>query len=63
MTIPLEFGMCFPSSCDVKDFYSLLYVNWDGILCNKSLTDVNTMNYTVTVLPPVEQEEPKCPWI
>ena len=59
VTIPFEFGMCFPSSCDVKDFYRLLYINSDEVLYNKSFTDIN---YTVTVLPSVEHEEPKCPW-
>ena len=26
--VPFEFGMCFPSSCDAKDFYDLFFMNY-----------------------------------
>ena len=60
VTIPLEFGMCFPSSCDAKDFYSL-FSNYD-ILYTKSFTaDVTRMIYTINVKAPSEYREPVCP--
>ena len=62
VTVSFEFGMCFPSSCDVKDFYSLFYNYSDELFYNKSFTIFNTMNHTISMMPPIEYEEPKCPW-
>ena len=65
VTIPFEFGMCFPSSCDAKDFYSLFFIELQEIFHNKSFVDinVNVTNYTITVMmPPIGHQEPQCPW-
>ena len=60
--VPFEFGMCFPSSCDAKDFYDLFFIDSDEAFYSKSFTDVNAMNYTMNVMASVEYTEPSCPW-
>ena len=62
VTIPFEFGMCFPSSCDSSDFYKLFFIDSDEVFYNNSYTDVNAMNYTVDVQVSIEYTEPRCPW-
>ena len=62
VTIPFEFGMCFPSSCDSRDFYKLFFIDSDEVFYNNSYTDVNAMNYTVDVQVSIEYTEPRCPW-
>ena len=58
VTIPLEFGMCFPSSCDANDFHHLFYSEFYA----KSFTDVDAMTYTINVIASIEYTEPSCPW-
>ena len=60
--VPFEFGMCFPSSCDAKDFYDLFFIDSDELLYSKSFTDVNAMSYTMNVMPSIEYTQPLCPW-
>ena len=61
-TIPFEFGMCFPSSCDSSDFYELFFIDSDDeVFYNNSYT-VNAMNYMVDVQVSIEYTEPRCPW-
>ena len=63
VTIPLEFGMCFPSSCDANDFYHLFYSHGLGeLFYAKSFTDVDAMTYTINVIASIEYTEPSCPW-
>ena len=62
VTIPFEFGMCFPSSCDSSDFYELFFIDSDEVFYSNSYTDVNAMNYTVDVQASIEYTEPRCPW-
>ena len=59
VTVLCEFGMCFPSSCDAKDFYSLFF---NEVFYSESFININTMNYTINVISPNEYEEPECPW-
>ena len=62
ITIPLEFGMCFPSSCDAKDFYSLFFIDSNEVLHSKSFTaDVGTTIHTINVKAPSEYRAPVCP--
>ena len=61
-TIPVEFGMCFPSSCNAKDFYDLFFNGSDETFDSKLFTDVNAVNYTVNVTVSVGYTEPICPW-
>ena len=60
--VPFEFGMCFPSSCDAKDFYNLLFIDSDEVSYSKSFIDVNAMNYTMNVMASIEYAGPLCPW-
>ena len=60
--VPFEFGMCFPSSCDAKDFYDLFFIDSDELFYSKSFTDVNAMNYTMNVMPSIVNTDPLCPW-
>ena len=60
--VPFEFGMCFPSSCDAKDFYDLFFIDSDEVFHSESFTDVNGMTYTMNVMAPIEYKEPLCPW-
>ena len=60
--VPFEFGMCFPSSCDAKDFYDLFFIDSDELFYSKPFTDVDAMNYTMNVMPSIEYAEPLCPW-
>ena len=60
--VPFKFGMCFPSSCDAKDFYDLFFIDSDELFYSKPFTDVNAMNYTMNVMPSIEYTEPLCPW-
>ena len=46
LQVPFEFGMCFPSSCDAKDFYDLFFIDSDEVFYSKSFTDINAMNYS-----------------
>ena len=59
--VPFEFGMCFPSSCDAKDFYDLFFIDSDEAFYSKSFTDVNAMNYTMNVMASIEYTEPSYP--
>ena len=61
-TIPVEFGMCFPSSCHAKDFYDLFFNGSDETFDSKLFTDFNAVNYTVDVTVSVGYTEPICPW-
>ena len=61
-TIPCEFGMCFPSSCDAEDFYELFFIDSDEVFYSNSYTDVNALSYTVDVMASIGYEEPRCPW-
>ena len=60
--VPFEFGMCFPSSCDAKDFYDLFFIDSDEVFYSKSFIDVNAMNYTMNVMASIKYTEPSCPW-
>ena len=60
--VPFEFGMCFPSSCDAKDFYDLFFIDLDELFYSKPFTDVNAMNYTMNVMPSIVNTDPLCPW-
>ena len=61
--VPFEFGMCFPSSCDAKDFYNLFFIGSDEVFSySESFTDVDAMTYTMNVMAPIEYTEPLCPW-
>ena len=60
--VPFEFGMCFPSTCDAKDFYDLFFIGSDEVFYSKSFTDVDAMTYTMNVMAPIEYKEPLCPW-
>ena len=61
-TIPFEFGMCFPSSCDAEDFYELFFIDSNEVFYSNSYTDVNALSYTVDVMASIEYTEPQCPW-
>ena len=59
--VPFEFGMCFPSSCDARDFYDLFsFIGLDEAFYSKLFTDVDAMTYTMNVM---EYKELSCPWI
>ena len=60
--VPFEFGMCFPSSCDAKDFYDLFFIDSNEVFYGKSFVDVNAMNYTMNVMASIKYTEPSCPW-
>ena len=64
--IPFQLGMCFPSSCDVNDFYNLFFIDSDSeILYSKSFTadhDVNSMTREVNIKAKSEYRPPVCPW-
>ena len=62
VTIPVEIGMCFPSSCDAKDFYDLFLIGSDEAFYSNSFTDINVITYTVNVTATTEFTEPLCPW-
>ena len=51
VTIPFEFGMCFPSSCDAYEFYKLFFIDSNELFSNKSDVEVS-----------IEYSEPHCPW-
>ena len=53
---PIQFGMCFPSSCSASDFYHLFFDS-DGVAYNRSFA-----NYTITISIPTIQNEPLCSW-
>ena len=56
--VPVEFGMCFPSSCDAKDFYDLFIIGSDEAFYSKLFTDIDAVIYSVNVT----MTEPHCPW-
>ena len=62
ITIPVEIGMCFPSSCDAKDFYNLFSIGSDEAFYSELFTDINVITYTVDVTPSIEYTDPFCPW-
>ena len=62
VTIPFEFGLCFPSSCDAKDFYNLLFIDLNEVFYTKPFTDVNAVTYTINVTASIKYTEPVCPW-
>ena len=62
VTIPVEIGMCFPSSCDANDFYDLFLIDSDEAFYSNSFTDINVITYTVIVTATIEYTEPLCPW-
>ena len=51
VTIPFEFGMCFPSSCNAYEFYELFFIDSDELFSNTSDVEVS-----------IEYSEPHCPW-
>ena len=51
VTIPFEFGMCFPSSCDAYQFYELFSIDPDELLSNTS-----------DVVVSIGYSDPHCPW-
>ena len=51
VTIPFEFGMCFPSSCDAYQFYELFFIDSNELFSNTSDVEVS-----------IEYSEPHCPW-
>ena len=61
VTIPVEIGVCFPSSCDAKDFYDLFLIGSDEAFYSNSFTDINVITYTVNVTATIEYTEPHCP--
>ena len=62
VTIPFEFGMCFPSSCDAKEFYDLFSMGLGELFYTKSFTDVDAVTYAVNVMASIKYTEPVCPW-
>ena len=62
VTIPFEFGMCFPSSCDAKEFYDLFFIGLNELFYTKSFTDFNSLTYTINAMASIEHTEPVCPW-
>ena len=62
VTTPVEFGMCFPSSCDSNDFYDLLFIGSDETFYSKSFTHINAVNYTVNITVSAGYTKPLCPW-
>ena len=62
VTIPVEFGLCFPSSCDSNDFYDLLFIGSDETFYSKSFTHINALNYTVNITVSTGYTAPVCPW-
>ena len=63
VTIPFEFGMCFPSSCDPNDFYKLfLAIESDEVFYSNLYTDATEMTYTIDAMAPARNSEPRCPW-
>ena len=64
ITIPVEFGMCFPSSCDAKDFYNLFFIGSNGTFSESFtvITDSNAVFYKANVTASVGYIKPLCPW-
>ena len=63
VTIPFEFGMCFPSSCDPYQFYELFFIDSDKLLnSNSIINNVNTLSHTSDVVVSIEYSDPHCPW-
>ena len=59
VTIPVEIGMCFPSSCDAKDFHNLFS---NVAFYSKTFIDINTITYTIDVTASIEHTALLCPW-
>ena len=54
--------MCFPSSCDAKDFYSLFFIDSNDVFYSESFTAaVSTIIHTINVKAPSEYRPPVCP--
>ena len=67
VTIPFQLGMCFPSSCDAKDFYSLFLNDSDSeVLYSKSFTADHYLNSMLTreinIKASSKYRPPMCPW-
>ena len=67
VTIPFQLGMCFPSSCDAKDFYSLFLIDSNSeVLYSKSFTAdhyVNSMPTSEINIKAISKyRPPMCPW-
>ena len=62
VTIPFEFGMCFPSSCDANDFYHLIFSGLNELFYTESFTDIYAVTYTINANASIEYTEPLCPW-
>ena len=63
VTIPFEFGMCFPSSCNPNDFYRLLLPSEsDEVFYSNTYNDGAKMNYTIDAMVSATNIEPRCPW-
>ena len=62
VTIPVEIGMCFPSSCDAKDFYDLFFIDSDVAFYSKSFIDINAITYAVDVTASIKYTALLCPW-
>ena len=59
--VPVEFGMCYPSSCDANDFYNLVIIGWDEVFYNiTSSADIFPVVYSVNVT--AASTGPHCPW-
>ena len=59
VTIPVEIGMCFPSSCNAMDFYNLFS---NVAFYSKSVIDINAITYAVNVMASMEYTAVLCPW-
>ena len=62
--IPFQLGMCFPSSCDAKDFYNLFLNDSNEVLYNAKtfIADENLMTRESNIKAPAETLPPVCPW-
>ena len=67
--LPVQFGMCFPSSCSAKGFYQTFFQSKNGVIYTTSYTDkASATTYTIIVRPPLPPRfspfpvNPQCPW-
>ena len=61
-TMLFEFGMCFPSSCDAKNFYNLFFIGLSKVIYSESFTNAIGVTYTIDIMAPTENRELSCPW-
>ena len=62
ITIPVKIGMCFPSSCDAKDFYDLFFIDSNVAFYSKSFIHINAITYAVNVTTSTDYAALMCPW-